>query len=211
MNQKLEKYPGVTFNFSQNIQDNVEEAMSGVKGENSLKLFGDDINVLTTQAEQIRKIMSQVPGITDLGVFKVNGQPNLLISINREAAARSGISAADLNAAVQAAIGGITATQVLDGDRRFDFVVRYEPQFRQSPEAIRNILLPTSSGFVPLGQVASVTLRNGAFGVSRKRSALSSDQVQYPRTGPRHNHEGRTEPSGARTAPSRRLHLRVGG
>jgi cobalt-zinc-cadmium resistance protein CzcA len=169
MNGMLQKYPGVTFNFSQSIQDNVEEAMSGVKGENSLKLFGDDIDVLTAQAEEIRKIMSQVPGIADLGVFKVNGQPNLLISIDRSAAARNGISAADLNAAVQAAIGGISATEVLEGDRRFDFVVRYQPRFRQSAEAIRNILLPTSSGHnVPLGQVATVTLRNGAFMVYRE-------------------------------------------
>lgn len=170
MDSLLEKkYPGVDFNFSQNIQDNVEEAMSGVKGENSLKLFGDDINTLTTKAHEIQQVMAKVPGIADLGVFDVTGQPNLLISIDRAAAARYGLTASDLNAAVQAAIGGMAATQVLEGDRRFDFVVRYEPQFRQDPDSIRDILLPTpDGGRVPLGQVATVTFRNGGFMIYRE-------------------------------------------
>lgn len=169
MNSGLAKFPGAGFNFSQNIQDNVEEAMSGVKGENSLKLFGDDFDVLTDKAQEIAKVMGSVKGIEDLGVFRVNGQPNLLISIDRVAAGRYGIMAADLDAAVQAAIGGITSTQILQGDRRFDMVVRYQPQFRQDPEAIKNILLPTPDGTrVPLGQVAQVSVRNGAFMIYRE-------------------------------------------
>ncbi len=169
MNSGLAKFPGADFNFSQNIQDNVEEAMSGVKGENSLKLFGDDFDVLTQKAQEIAKIMGSVKGIEDLGVFRVNGQPNLLISIDRVAAGRYGLMAADLDAAVQAAIGGITSTQILQGDRRFDLVVRYQPQFRQDPETIKNILLPTPDGSrVPLGQVAQVTIRNGAFMIYRE-------------------------------------------
>jgi cobalt-zinc-cadmium resistance protein CzcA len=169
MDAELEKYPGVDFNFSQNIQDNVEEAMSGVKGENSLKLFGDDIDVLVQKAGEIRDVMVQVPGIADLGVFQETGQPELLISIDRAASARYGLMAADVNAAVQAAVGGLAATQILEGDRRFDFVIRYRPEFRAAPDAIRQILLPTPDGNrVPLGAVADVSLKEGAFMIYRE-------------------------------------------
>ena len=169
MDAELEKFPGVDFNFSQNIEDNVEEAMSGVKGENSLKLFGDDIDVLVEKAGEIRDVMAGVPGVADLAVFQETGQPELLISIDRAASARYGLMASDVDSAVQAAIGGIAATQILEGDRRFDFVIRYQPEFRLTPEAIRNILLPTSSGgSVPLGQVAEVSLHEGAFMIYRE-------------------------------------------
>jgi len=169
MNAQLQKYPGIDFNFSQNIQDNVEEAMSGVKGENSLKLFGDDIDTLVQKAGQIKDIMAQVPGVADLGVFQESGQPELVVSIDRRASARYGLMAADVDSAVQAAIGGLAATQILEGDRRFDFVIRYQPQFRSSPEAIRNILLATPSGInIPLGDVADVSLREGAFMIYRE-------------------------------------------
>jgi len=169
MNAALQRYPGVAFNFSQNIQDNVEEAMSGVKGENSLKLFGDDIEVLARVGKEIQDLMSKIPGVTDLAVFKETGQPNLVISIDRTAAGRYGLMAADINAAVQAAIGGAAATQILEGDRRFDFVVRYKPQYRQNPEAMKNILLSTPDGNrVPLGQVAEIGFREGAFMVYRE-------------------------------------------
>ncbi len=169
MDGELSKYPGVNFNFSQNIQDNVEEAMSGVKGENSLKLFGDDIDVLVAKAGEIRDIMARVPGIEDSGVLQETGQPELLVSIDRNASARYGLMAADVDTAVQAAIGGLAATQILEQDRRFDFIVRYPPQFRQTPEAIRNIQLPTpDGGRVPLGQVANVTLHEGAFMIYRE-------------------------------------------
>ena len=172
MNVGLQRYPGVAFNFSQNIQDNVEEAMSGVKGENSLKLFGDDIEVLAQIAKQIQDVMSKVPGVTDLAVFKETGQPNLVVSIDRAAAGRYGLMAADINAAVQAAIGGAAATQILEGDRRFDFVVRYKPEYRQNPEAMKNILLATPDGNrVPLGQVAQIGFREGAFMVYRENGS----------------------------------------
>jgi heavy metal efflux system protein len=169
MNQALAKYPGVSFNFSQNIQDNVEEAMSGVKGENSLKLFGDDIEVLAGTAKRIIDVMGKVPGIADLAVFKETGQPNLIISIDRAAAGRYGLMASDINAAVQAAIGGTAATQILEGDRRFDFVVRYQAQYRENVDAMRNILLTTADGSrVPLGEVASIGFREGAFTIYRE-------------------------------------------
>jgi len=169
MDARLEKFPGIDFNFSQNIQDNVEEAMSGVKGENSVKLFGDDIDVLVAEANKIRDVMAGVPGIADLGVFPETGQPELLVKIDRTASARYGLMAQDVDAVVQAAIGGIAATQILQGDRRFDFVVRYQKRYRESPEEIRNILLPTPDGNrVPLGQVADVTLHEGAFTIYRE-------------------------------------------
>jgi cobalt-zinc-cadmium resistance protein CzcA len=169
MDEQLEKYPNIDFNFSQNIQDNVEEAMSGVKGENSLKLFGDDIDTLVEKAGEIKNVMQNVPGVADLGVFPESGQPELVVSINRGASARYGLMASDVDAAVQAAIGGIAATEILQNDRRFDFVVRYQPQYRQTPEAIKAILLPTPDGKnVPLGEVADVTLHQGAFMVYRE-------------------------------------------
>ena len=155
MNHALARYPGISFNFSQNIQDNVEEAMSGVKGENSLKLFGDELELLANTANRIQDVMAKVPGVADLGVLKETGQSNLVISIDRTAAARYGVMAADVDTAVQAAIGSAAVTQILEGDRRFDFVVRYKPEFRQDPEAMKNILLPTADGGrVPLGQIA---------------------------------------------------------
>lgn len=169
MQKRFTAYPGIDFNFSQNIQDNVEEAMSGVKGENSLKLFGDDFNMLTEKAEAIAKIMSQVKGVEDIGVFRVNGQPNLIISIDRTKAARYGVMSADVNAAVQATIGGSPVTQVIEGDRRFDLTVRYLSQYRNTPDVIKNILLPTPDGSrVPLGQVANVYLKQGAFQIYRE-------------------------------------------
>ena len=169
MSDVLDSYPGAVHNFSQNIQDNVEEAMSGVKGENSLKLFGDDFDALTQKAQDIAKLMASVKGVEDVGVFRVNGQPNLLISIDRAAAARYGLMASDLNAAVQAAIGGTAVTQILQGDRRFDFVVRFLSPFRADPETIKNILLATpDGGRVPLGQVADVRIQNGAFMIYRE-------------------------------------------
>jgi cobalt-zinc-cadmium resistance protein CzcA len=158
------RYPGIDFNFSQTIQDNVEEAMSGVKGENSLKLFGQDFDELTRLADQIDGIMTKVPGITDVGVFNVTGQPSLLVSIDRTKAARYGLQPQDVNNVVQAAVGGQPITQIIDGDRRFDFAVRYSPEFRDTPEAIGKILISTPDGNqVPLSAVADVNLRNGAF------------------------------------------------
>ncbi len=160
----FQQFPGVDFNFSQNIQDNVEEAMSGVKGENSLKLFGNDFDELTRIADQIAGIMKSVPGITDVGVFDVTGQPSLLVSIDRSKAARYGLQPQDINNVVQAAVGGAPVTQIIDSDRRFDFAIRYAPQFRSTPDAISRILLPTPDGNqVQLGTVADVTIRNGAF------------------------------------------------
>ena len=169
MNNRLSRFPGIELNFSQNIQDNVEEAMSGVKGENSLKLFGDDFDTLTSLADKIEQAMKSVPGVADVGVFKVGGQPSLIIQIDRAKAARYGILAGDINAAVQAAIGGAPVSQVIQGDRRFDLTIRYPEADRNSSDAIRAILISTADGGrIPLGQIAEVAIREGSFMIYRE-------------------------------------------
>ncbi len=156
-------FPGADFSFSQAIEDNVKEAMSGVKGENSIKLVGNDLDKLEELASQIYKAISDVPGVKDLGIIHLLGQPNLLITTDRHAAARYGVSIDDVNQAVSAAVGGTTATQVLQGDRRFDVVVRFEAPFRSGPEEIGRIPIRTSRGAnVPLSQLAQITTKSGA-------------------------------------------------
>jgi len=166
---ELRQIPGVNYNFSQTIQDNVEEAMSGVKGENSIKLFGDDLEKLESTAGQIAKVMATVNGVADLSVIGELGQPNLLIRVDRERAARYGVLPGDVNGTVQAAIGGQAVTQVLDGERRFDVVVRFLPQYRENVEDISNIPVSTpDGGRIPLKQMAEVTKQTGASFVYRE-------------------------------------------
>jgi heavy metal efflux system protein len=159
--------PGVAFNFSQYIEDNIEEGISGVKGVNSVKIVGPNLRTLTNLAEQVRDQMSQVRGIADLGIFSVLGQPNLNIKVERAKAARYGLNSGDVNSVVQAAMGGAVATSVLEGDREFDLVVRYTSDYRDSIEKIRNIKVgyQSSSGanaYIPLGELATITLDTGA-------------------------------------------------
>lgn len=169
--ERLKSIPGVVFNFSQVIQDNVEEAMSGVKGENSIKLFGNDLKTMETKAVEIEKVMKGVPGVKDLGILRLMGQPNLLIEVNREASARYGLQVSDVNAVVQAAIGGQAVTQVYEGERLFDLVVRFLPEYRQDPEAIGNILVNTPNGArIPLKQLATIATQTGAFIIYRENN-----------------------------------------
>jgi len=163
-------FPGVEFNFSQYIEDNVEEAASGVKGENSVKLFGNDLATLERTARQIRAVLATVPGITDLAVFDPLGQPTVEIDVDRARAARFGLSPGDINATVQAAIGGQAAGDLYEegSDRHFPIVVRLGERYRADPEAIRHILIgapdPTGGGTtvqVPLEDVAHVRLVSG--------------------------------------------------
>jgi len=159
--------PGVSFNFSQYIEDNVEEAISGVKGSNSVKVVGPNLETITKIAEQVRDQMGQVRGIADLGIFPVLGQPNLNIKIDRAKAARYGLNSGDINSVIQAAMGGAVATSVLEGDRQFDLVVRYTPESRDSIEAIGNIRVAyqTSAGpnaYIPLRELATISLDTGA-------------------------------------------------
>ncbi len=168
---ELAKIPGVNFNFSQVIQDNVQEAMSGVKGENSIKLFGTDLKLMEEKAVEIEKVMKQVPGVKDLGIFRLLGQPNLVIKVDRQECARYGLQVADVNGVVQAAIGGQAVTQVYEGDRWFDLVVRFLPEFRQDMEAIGNIQVSTPEGArIPLKQLAEITNQTGAFIIYRENN-----------------------------------------
>ena len=159
--------PGITFNFSQYIQDNVEEAISGVKGANSVKIIGPNLETLTALAQQARDQMSQVRGIADLGVFPVLGQPNLNIRVDRAKTARYGLNSGDITSVIQAAMGGAVATQVLEGDRQFDLLVRYPEEGRDSIEKIRNIKVAYQTGtgtnaYIPLSELTSITLDTGA-------------------------------------------------
>ena len=159
--------PGVIFNFSQYIEDNIEEGISGVKGVNSVKIVGPNLEVLTQLAEKVRDEMSQVRGITDLGIFPVLGQPNLNIKVDRAKAARYGLNSGDVNAVVQATMGGAVATEVLEGERQFDLVVRYTPECRDSIEKIRNIKVAYTSAsganaYIPLSELATISLDTGA-------------------------------------------------
>ena len=168
---RLKDIPGVIFNFSQVIQDNVEEAMSGVKGENSIKLFGPDLKTMESMAAEIERVMQQINGVKDLGIFRLVGQPNLLIQVDREAIARYGLQVTDVNAVVQAAVGGQAVTQVYEGERLFDLVVRFLPEFRQDVDAIGNILVSTPDGArIPLKQLASITTQTGAFIIYRENN-----------------------------------------
>jgi heavy metal efflux system protein len=170
-----EELPGVGFNFSQYIQDNVEEALSGVKGANSVKIVGPNLGTLEQLATEVMAEMAKVQGVADLGIFHLLGQPNLNIRINREKAARYGLNTGDVNTVVQAALGGTTATTVLEGDRQFGLAVRLDPRFRDSIDAVRTVKVAyqTPSGtnaYIPLSELADITLDTGASFIYRERS-----------------------------------------
>jgi cobalt-zinc-cadmium resistance protein CzcA len=169
MDRELEKMPGVIWNFSQPISDNVEEAVSGVKGELAVKVYGDDLKTLEGIGDQVVDIMSKVNGVADLGLFRVIGQPNLNYTVNREAAARFGINVADVQDAIQTAVGGNAVSQVLRGEARYDLVARYLPQYRNTQDAIDNIRLLSPSGErVSLAQLTTVKTEDGAEEIYRE-------------------------------------------
>jgi len=169
MDRELEKIPGVLWNFSQPISDNMEEAVSGVKGELAVKIYGDDLKFLEAKADQIAGIMRNIPGIADLGVLRVLGQPNIDIQVDRLQASRHQINVADVQDAVQTAVGGNALTQVLQGEQRYDLVLRYLPQYRSTREAIENIRLLSPSGErVSLGQLCKIEERDGGSEVYRE-------------------------------------------
>ena len=169
---ELRQIPGVNYNFSQTIQDNVEEAMSGVKGENSIKLFGNRLEDLESTAARIAQVMGTVRGVADLSVIGELGQPNLLVRVDRERAARYGLLPGDVNGVVQAAIGGQAVTQVLDGERRFDVVVRFLREYREDVDAISDIPVNTpDGGRIPLKQVADIVKETGASFIYREDNA----------------------------------------
>lgn len=169
------EFPGIEFNFSQYIQDNIEEGLSGVKGANSVKIIGPDLNVLEKISGQVLHEMNQIKGVEDLGVFHVLGQPNLNITVDRAKAARYGLNTGDVNAVVQAAAGGTTATTVLEDERQFALTVRLAPEYRSNIEAIRTIKVgyTTPNGgtaYIPLGELADIRLDTGASYIYHERN-----------------------------------------
>jgi cobalt-zinc-cadmium resistance protein CzcA len=169
MSREVEKIPGAIWNFSQPIEDNMEEAVSGVKGELAVKLYGGDLRILEEKGDQIVNVMNQVKGVEDLGLFRVLGQPNLNFIIDRQQAARHGINVTDVQDAIQTAVGGNAVSQVLQGEQRYDLVVRYQAPYRETKEAIENIRLLAPSGErVSLGQLCKVEVIDGGSEIYRE-------------------------------------------
>ncbi|HEY9455554.1 MAG TPA: efflux RND transporter permease subunit, partial [Bradyrhizobium sp.] len=176
LGQLQDKFPGVEFNFSQYLQDNVSEAVSGVKGENSIKLFGNDLQALTDTANKIKSVLATVQGVTDLAVFTSLGQPTIQIDIDRARAARYGLSPGDINATIKVAVGGDSAGDLYEpgSDRHFPIIVRLAPEFRKSAEAIHNLRIGVAGQGgaitqIPLSEVASINLISGAAYIYREQ------------------------------------------
>jgi cobalt-zinc-cadmium resistance protein CzcA len=157
MQEKLKSFPGISLNFSQPISDNVEEAVSGVKGSIVVKLFGNDFKFIEKEEEKIEKILKTVEGIEDLGILRNLGQPELQINLDQKKMALYGVSTADANAVIEMAIGGKAATQIYEGERKFDLIIRYPEDFRKDESSIAKLRIPTLAGAkVPLGEIASI-------------------------------------------------------
>jgi len=162
-----DELPGIDFNFSQYIQDNIEEALSGVKGANSVKIIGRDLPTIERIASEVMQQMQQVRGVSDLQIFHVLGQPNLNVKIDRAKAARYGLNTGDVNTVIQAALGGTSATTLLEGDRQFSVVVRLPAEYRSSLEAVGAVKVAVANGgsanaYIPLNELANITLDTGA-------------------------------------------------
>jgi cobalt-zinc-cadmium resistance protein CzcA len=172
MNRELEKIPGVFWGFSQPISDNLEEAVSGVKGALAVKIYGDDLKSLEEKADEIAAVMRPIRGIEDLGVFRVRGQPNLNFTVDRDQASRYGINVSDVQDAVQTAVGGNALTQVLIGEQRYDLVLRYLPEYRDTKEAIENVRLLAPSGErVSLAQLTKINVQDGGSEIYREENS----------------------------------------
>ena len=172
MDRELEKIPGVVWNFSQPISDNLEEATSGVKGELAVKIYGDDLRTLEAKGDEIVNVMRNIRGVQDLGLFRVLGQPNLDFAVDREQAARYGVNVSDIQDAIQTAVGGGALTQVLQGEQRYDLVLRYQPKYRDTKEAIERIRLLAPSGErVSLAQLTKVKVSDGGSEIYRESNS----------------------------------------
>jgi cobalt-zinc-cadmium resistance protein CzcA len=172
MNHELEKIPGVIWNFSQPISDNLEEAVSGVKGALAVKIYGDNLKTLEEKGDQIVDVMRGIRGVQDLGLFRVLGQPNLNFEVDRDQASRYGINVSDVQDAIQTAVGGNALTQVLDGEQRYDLVLRYLPQYRDTREAIEKVRLLSPTGErVSLAQLTRISVTDGGSEIYREANS----------------------------------------
>jgi cobalt-zinc-cadmium resistance protein CzcA len=169
MNLAVQKYPGAVWNFSQPIEDNVGETMTGTKGSLALKIFGDDLAVLEQKGDEVASVMAAIPGMHDVKLLRDFGQPNLDIQIDRKMAARYGINVADIQDAVQTAVGGNAVSQVLINEQRYNVVIRYQGQYRDTQQAIGNIRLLAPSGErVSLAQLCTLEIKDGAYDIYRE-------------------------------------------
>src|SRR6202050_2446668 len=172
IDKRLTAFPGIIFNYTQPAEDAVDEALTGLKSSLAVKVYGDDLNVLQDKAIQIKNTLSGVPGFTDLTVVRELGQPSLLVDVDRDKIARYGINVADVEAVISAAVGGQAVTQVIQGEKLFDLVVRMQPQFRSSAHEIGNLLVGTPDGQqIPLSQLANITQGNGASFIYRENNS----------------------------------------
>ena len=172
INNKLSAFPGIVFNYTQPAEDAVDEALTGLKSSLAVKIYGDDLTVLQDKAVQIKNTLAKVPGFTDLTVVRELGQPSLLIDVDRDKIARYGINVADVEAVISAAVGGQAVTQVIQGEKLFDLVVRMQPQFRSSAHEIGELLVGTPDGKqIPLIQLADIKVGNGASFIYRENNS----------------------------------------
>ena len=172
VNEKLTTFPGIIFNYTQPAEDAVDEALTGLKSSLAVKIYGSDLQVLQNKALEIKKTLEKVRGFTELTVVQELGQPSLIIDVNREKIARYGINVADVEAVIQAAVGGQASTQVVQGEKLFDLVVRMQPQFRSGAQQISNLLVGTPDGQqIPISQLADVRQGNGASFIYRENNS----------------------------------------
>ena len=170
--RQLSAFPGVIFNYTQPAEDAVDEALTGLKSALAVKIYGPDLNVLQSKALEIKRRLSQVPGFTELTVVRELGQPSLLIDVDRDKIARYGINVADVEAVVQAAVGGQAATQVIQGEKLFDLVVRMKPEFRENAQQIGNLLVGTPTGQqIPLRELSNIHEAGGASFIYRENNS----------------------------------------
>ncbi len=171
LQKKLAAYPGVIFNYTQPAEDAVDEALTGLKSALAVKIYGQDLQVLEDKAVEIKRILSQVPGFAELTVVRELGQPSVQIDVDRKKTARYGINVSDVEGVIQAGVGGQAATQVIQGERLFDLVVRMKPEYRSSTREIGNLLVPTPSGQqVPISELATINQGNGASFIYRENA-----------------------------------------
>jgi cobalt-zinc-cadmium resistance protein CzcA len=172
LRHRLEQFPGIIFNFTQPAEDAVDEALTGLKSALAVKIYGPDLNVLQNKAVEMKNVLAQVPGFRELTVVRELGQPSLLVDVDRAKIARYGINVADVEAVVQAAVGGQAATQVIQGEKLFDLIVRMQPPFRESAQAIGNLLVGTPAGQqIPLSQLGDIRQGNGASFIYRENNS----------------------------------------
>ncbi len=183
VNEKLQAFPGIIFNYTQPAEDAVDEAETGLKSALAVKVFGTDLQTLESKGQAIKRVLEGVRGIKEITLVRELGQPSLTVNIDRAKTARYGLNVADINGLIEAAVGGAAATQVVQGEKQFDLVVRLEQQFRDNPEAIRNLLVAAPDGSqIPLKELADIRVQNGASFIYREDNSRYIG-VQFSVTG----------------------------